>query len=352
MKAAVLYQTGKPLVIEENIIIPELKAEQVLVKIAYSGLCHSQLMEVQGDRGKDHYLPHLLGHEGSGIVIKVGKKVKKVKPGDYVILGWIKGEGNDAGGTTYRKGSTIINAGSVTTFSNYSVVSENRCVKLPEGIPLDIAVLFGCAIPTGAGIVINEIAPQQKDVVAVFGLGGIGLSALMAIHIFECQKVIAIDIEEDKLIIAKDFGATHTVNSKKENPIDVIRQFTNGKGADYSIEAAGTTLAIEQAFQSVHSQGGLCIFASHPKADDRIRIDPYDLICGKQIRGTWGGNCNPDRDIPRFAKLYRDGKLPLKKMISHRYSLDTINEALNDLKERRIIRALIEINTTLMETPK
>ena len=348
MKAAILYQINQPLVIEEGIVIPILNPGQVLVKIAYSGLCHSQLMEARGYRGEDKYLPHLMGHEGSGVVVAIGEKVSKVKPDDYVILGWIKGRGENVIGTQYQKGNAIINAGAVTTFSEYTIISENRCVKLPEGVPLDVAVLFGCAILTGAGIVINEIHLQKENSIAIFGIGGIGLSALMAARLSECRPpVIAVDIEDEKLNLAMEFGATHVVNSRKKNPVQTIKQITNGTGVDYSIEAAGITSTIEQAFQSVRVQGGLCVFASHPKAGGKIKLDPYDLICGKQIRGTWGGGCDPDRDIPRFACLYQEGKLPLEKLLTSRYPLENINQALDDLEQRKIIRALIEIDTTL-----
>jgi S-(hydroxymethyl)glutathione dehydrogenase/alcohol dehydrogenase len=348
MKAAVLYHTGQPLVVEDGIEIPELRPEQVLAKLAYSGVCHSQLMEARGYRGDDRHLPHLLGHEGSGVVIDVGAKVKKVKPGDYIILGWIKGEGHDiVGGTRYQKGDTIINAGPVTTFNEYGVVSENRCVKLPDGIPLDIAVLFGCAIPTGAGIVFHEIRLMPENSIAVFGLGGIGLSALMAILLFECRTVIAVDIEGDKLQLAKHFGATHVIDSSKENPVEAIRQITGGRGVDYSIEAAGIAKTIEQAFLSVRTQGGRCVFASHPRTGETIKLDPFDLISGRQIIGTWGGSCKPDEDLPRFARIYSEGKLPLEQLLSHRYSLENINQALDDLEKRKVVRALIEIETNL-----
>ena len=348
MKAAVLYQTGQPLFVEDGIEIPALHPEQVLVKLAYSGVCHSQLMEVRGYRGHDRHLPHLLGHEGSGVVIDIGAKVTKVKRGDYVILGWIKGEGHDiVGGTRFQKGDTVINAGAITTFNEYAVVSENRCVKLPEGIPLDIAVLFGCAIPTGAGIVFHEIRLVPENSIAVFGLGGIGLSALMTILLFECRTVIAVDIEGNKLQLARHFGATHVIDSSKENPVEAIRQITDGRGVDYSIEAAGIAKTIEQAFLSVRTQGGRCVFASHPRAGETIELDPFDLICGRQITGTWGGSCKPDEDIPRLASLYREHNLPLGNLLSHRYSLENINQALNDLEERKIVRALIEIETNL-----
>lgn len=343
MKAAVLYKTGSPLVVENDIEIPDLQKGQVLVKMAYSGLCHSQLMEVRGKRGKDPYLPHMLGHEGSGTVIRIGDGVSKVRPGDKVILGWIKGSGMDVPGAQFRKGDVTINAGGVTTFSNYTIVSENRCVRLPDGVPMDIAVLFGCAIPTGAGIVMNRIKPEKGSTIAIIGLGGIGLSALMTAALYDCSTVIAVDIEDDKLLLAKDLGATHIINSAKQEPLSAITEITEGKGVDYSIEAAGLVRTIEMAFRAVKKFGGLCVFASHPHAGARIEIDPYDLICGKKIEGSWGGSTIPDLDIPKLASLYLDGRLPLERFIDRRYNLDEINQALNDLESRKVLRALIEI---------
>lgn len=340
--AAVLFETNKPLVITDKIIAPELLPGQVLVKVAYSGLCHSQLMEVRGKRGEDKFLPHMLGHEGSGTVVDVGLGVSKVNVNDKVILGWIKGIGMDAPGTRYKHGNIIINAGGVTTLSNYAIVSENRCVKLPDGIPLDVAVLFGCAIPTGSGMVMNHINPAPGSSFVVFGLGGIGLSALMATQLYEPAMVIAVDVEESKLQIAHEFGATHTINSMKSDILSEILSITQGKGADFCIEAAGLAATIETAFKSVRKFGGLCVFASHPKNGDKITIDPYDLICGKRLEGSWGGESKPDRDIPRLAELYIQGKLPLEKMLSHRYGLSQINQAMDGLEQRKIVRALIE----------
>ena len=170
MKAAVLHKTGHPLVIESDLQIPPLKPEQVLVKVEYSGVCQSQLMEVRGKRGIDHHLPHLLGHEASGVVLDVGKDVSKVRKSEKVVLTWIRGDGTECAGAKYQKGDAIINSGPVTTFNNFTVVSENRCVKLPEGVPMDLAPLLGCAIPTGAGIIFNTIQPKPNNTLAVLGL--------------------------------------------------------------------------------------------------------------------------------------------------------------------------------------
>jgi len=345
-KAAILYEINEPLQVEE-LTIPDLQPGQVLVKLAYSGVCRSQLMEVRGHRGKDKYLPHLLGHEGTGRVVDIGQKVKKVSPGDYVILSWIVSSGSNAGGTKYQKGETVINAGPVTTFSGYSIVSENRCVKLPDELPLDVGALLGCAFPTGAGMIFNEINLQPESSIAIFGLGGVGISALVGARVFRCRTIIAVDVENDKLELARDLGAHYIVNGMKNNPVEIIRDITNDKGVDYSIEAAGLVSTIEQAFESVRMAGGLCVFATHPKIGNKIKLDPFDFICGKQIKGSWGGKCDLDRDIPRFARLYAEGKLPLDKLINQRYSLEAINTALEDLELKKVVRALIEIDTEL-----
>ncbi|UCH74982.1 MAG: zinc-binding dehydrogenase [Rhodospirillales bacterium] len=347
MKAAVLTEPGQPLAILPGIEVPDLGPGQVLVRIAYSGVCHSQLMEARGRRGEDPWLPHLLGHEGSGKVVAVGEAVTKVAPGDYVILGWIKGAGADGGGTRYHRDGTIINAGGVTTFNEQAVVSENRLVRLPAGLPLDIAVLFGCAVPTGAGILTNEIRPEPGSTIAFFGLGGIGLSALMASALFDCKRVIAVDVSDQKLELAGSFGADVTINSKSCDPVAEILRITDGRGVDYSIEASGVCAVIESAFEVVRAGGGLCVFASHPKHGDRISLDPFALISGRQIRGSWGGRSNPDTDIPRFAELYAEGFLPLEKLITRRYKLEEINTALDDLEAGRVGRPLIEIDPDL-----
>lgn len=352
MKAAVLARLNEPLYVVSGIECAAPGRGQVLVKLAYSGVCHSQLMEVRGRRGADAYLPHLLGHEGTGKVIEVGEGVSKVKPNDLVVLGWIKGSGLDGGSVRYRCAcmSQDINAGGVTTINEYALVSENRIVPLPAGVPLDVAVLFGCAVPTGAGIMTNDLRPAPGSSVAIFGLGGIGMSALMATMLFECANVIAVDVTADKLSLATSFGATHTINATQTDPIREIHSMTGGLGVDYAVEASGQVSVIEQAFESVRRGGGVCVFASHPEHGKRISIDPYELICGKQIRGSWGGSSNPDRDIPIFAKLYLEGRLPLEKLITKRYPLEAINQALDDLEQHRVGRPLIEIDTTLGES--
>lgn len=342
MKAAVLFETGKPLEIIDIPTVPELQKGQVLVQIVYSGLCHSQLMEVRGGRGEDPYLPHMLGHEGVGIVKCVGDDVTKVTEGDVVVMGWIKGEGHNVGGGLYEYEGQTINSGGVTTFAEYSITSENRLVKLPQGMPWRLAILLGCALPTGAGLVMNELKPEPYTTIAFFGLGGIGLSALIAAQLYQPSRLIAVDIEDDKLALAKELGATDIINSKNVDPVEAIHALIPG-GVDYSLEAGGLALTIEQAFNSVRDGGGQCIFASHPPEDQHIKLEPHAFHRGKNIRGSWGGGAQPDRDIPRLVEIYQSHQLPLERLISSTYSLDEINQALDDLEARKIVRALIEV---------
>jgi S-(hydroxymethyl)glutathione dehydrogenase/alcohol dehydrogenase len=339
MKAAVLSTINSDLEIISDIEIPLCQNGQVLVKILYSGLCHSQLMEVRGKRGEDKYLPHMLGHEGVGVIKNIGEGVTKVSVGDKVVLGWIKGHGIDALGTVYNSPIGKINAGAVTTFSEYSIVSENRVVKLPLNIAPKTAVLLGCALPTGAGIVLNQLKPKANSTVGVYGLGGIGLSALLAINHFKPENIVAFDIEDSKLKLAIELGATHCYSVDDKGIAQFNKDFP--QGLDSIIEAAGKTSTIEAAFSLIKRGGGRCIFASHPPIGELIKIDPFELICGKSIEGSWGGATQPDQDLPIIVDIINKYQLPVEKLLSNEYSLEEINQALDDLEQRKITRALI-----------
>lgn len=349
MKAAVLFETGKPLRLIDGIEIPALRAGQVEVEIAYSGVCHSQLMEVRGKRGEDRYLPHLLGHEATGIVRATGDGVRKVSVGDKVILGWIRGQGMEAPGALYNWRGQVINSGGITTFNERAIVAENRLTPLPKGLSMDLGVLFGCAIPTGAGLALNEIDITPNDTVVVFGIGGIGAIALMYARCHKPKKLIAVDVKEEKREAALKLGATHALNGDDSDILEQVMALTDGMGADYALDAAGHTVTIELAFNSVRRNGGRCVFASHPAAGQKISIDPFELVNGKQIQGSWGGGTRPDQDVPRFHQMAVDQNLPLNNMITKRYSLDNVNVALDDLEAGRVMRPLLEINPSLGE---
>jgi S-(hydroxymethyl)glutathione dehydrogenase / alcohol dehydrogenase len=342
--AAVLYKINQPLKIEE-LNIPELKPGQVLVNVVYSGVCHSQLNEVKGLKGEDKFLPHTLGHEGSGVVETIGAGVGKVKPGDKVVLTWIRGSGADVPSALYtRKDGSIVNSGAVSTFMTKAVISENRLVKIPDEMPLREATLLGCAIPTGAGVVINTAKLSKGDTVAILGIGGVGLSALLAAKFKQASTIIAIDVFNHKLDNALKFGATHVINAKNREVLSEILRITDKRGVDFAIECAGRKESMEIAFQSVRDNGGLCVLAGNLPQGECISLNPFNLIRGKRIVGSWGGETQPDRDVPRYVEYFLSGALPLDQLITHSYSLVEVNKALGDLENGRIGRALIDMN--------
>ena len=342
MRAAVLRSPGEPLTIEDGITVPKPGPGQVLIAMHYAGLCRSQLLEARGLRGEDRFLPHLLGHEGCGTVATAGAGVSKVSQGDRVVLTWIKASGADSGGTTLQLGDETIHAGPVTTFSEYTLVSENRCVPCPESLPSDVAVLLGCALLTGGGIVRHTLAANEGDSLGVVGVGGVGASALIEATLAGCMPRLAIDVCQQKLDLARRLGATHTIDASQEDALTAVLAEVPG-GLDHCVEATGTVSGIELAFELIRRGGGELVFASHPPFGERVSFDPFEMISGKQVRGSWGGDARPDLDIPRYAGLYEEQRLPLRELLTAPYSLDKINQALDDLEQGQIPRGLIEI---------
>lgn len=340
-QAAVLRKIGEPLEVLE-IELPELKRGQILVKVFYSGICRSQLMEMTGGRGEDPWLPHLLGHEGSGQVIAIGDGVKKVAVDDEVVLTWIKCSGIDADGAVYKSSIGNINAGRVTTLARYTVVSESRLALKPKCLANDIAALYGCAIPTGAGMVLNEIKPNQDSVCLVYGLGGIGISALAMLKAMNVKKIIAIDSNSEKLKLAISLGAHLAIDATNKNFEQAVLAEID-QGVDYCIESCGTVETIERGYSFIRKFGGKLIFASHPPHGGLIRINPHDLISGKNIQGTWGGNVYPDRDISSMSELFMLKKVDLNVLITRQYSLEQVNEAFYDLERGAVFRPIINM---------
>jgi len=323
-RAAILWQLNAPLVIDE-VQIPSLKRGQALIKILYSGVCRAQYNEMTGLKGPDKFLPHLLGHEASGFVADTGQGVTKIKNNDYVCLSWIKGQGLDAFNSKYKLGSRTINAGAVTTFSDYAVVSENRVIKIPKTAPADVAAITGCAVATGCGIIYNTLKAAKNSSVIVFGVGGVGLSVILGAKLRGCPKIIAVDVVDAKLKFAKRLGATHLVNASKSNVLKSINAILP-KGADYTVDASGNKTAMENAFAAIKDTG-VCVIAGNLSKDEKIELHPFELIKGKRIIGTWGGETLPDCDIPAYLKAYAQGKLPIDRMITHRFDLENINKA-------------------------
>ena len=341
-EAAVLFSPDRPLSVV-SLSLPDLKPGQVLVDVAFSGICGSQLLEVRGKRGPDPFLPHTLGHEGSGRVVEVGSGVAKVKPGDTVVLSWIKGSGADVSSTIYTGPEGPVNSGAISTLVRRTIASENRVTPISNKVPLREAALLGCAVPTGAGAVMSTAKIHSGSSIAIFGVGGIGLSAVMMANLMNATTIIAVDVLEYKLELARKLGATHLINASQQEPSAVIPEITKGQGVDYSVEASGRQKAMEMAFKVVRDNGGLCVLVGNLSYGERISLDPFDLIRGKRIVGTWGGEIQPDRDIPIYVDLYVSGKLDLSALITHEYRLEEINQAFDDLQQGKVGRALVSM---------
>ena len=338
--AAVLVEPGRPLALEE-LDVPSLAPGQALVEIAWSGVCHTQVLECRGHRGADRHLPHCLGHEGAGIVRDLGPGTTKVRSGDAVVLSWIKGSGRDVPGAVYQGRGRRVHAGAVTTFSQHAVVSENRLTPLPAGIGLREAAALGCALPTGLGAVLNTARPRAGDALAVFGTGGIGLCAVAAGAVAGCVPVVAIDVRAEKLALARRFGATHTIDAASEDVASVLARLVPG-GLDVAIEATGRPDVMAQALAAVRDRGGTAVVVGNARHGERLVFDPFELNRGKRLLGTWGGDSDPDRDFPRYARLVAAGRVPAGELLSGPYRLADVNRALDDLERGVAARPLIE----------
>ena len=333
-KAAILTELNQPLTISEISMQAPLRVGQVLVKIFYSGVCGSQLGEIAGKKGVDKYLPHLLGHEASAEVIEIGEGVRFVAPGDKVVMHWKKGLGIDALPAKFEWEGRTVNSGNVTTFSEYSVVSENRLTKIPDDFNLRIAPLFGCAITTGLGVVNNNAKIKIGESVVVFGAGGVGLNIIQGARMAGAWPVIAVDVHANRLEFARNFGATHLINSREEDAFEAIQKIAD-RFADVFIDNTGNTEIISRGYSAVGPNGRV-VLVGVPKADDNISIYSLPLHFGKSITGSFGGQTVPQEDIPRYIKLYRAGLLELDSLVSAEYPLSNINTALDDLKSGKI----------------
>lgn len=340
--AAVLVETGRPLELAD-LEIPKLKAGQVLVEIAFSGVCHTQLLECRGFRGSDPFLPHCLGHEASGTVVDSGDDVTKCRIDDQVILSWIKGSGADVPGSVYDWGRQKVNAGGVTTFMTHAVVSENRVTVLEEGLPLPIASLVGCAGATGAGAVWNAAGLREGETVAVFGTGGVGLCAVAAAAQAKAGTVIAVDLHPVRLALAEELGANLVINASKTDPVEQIRK-AFAAGVDHCIEASGRPSVMRQALTCVRARGGQAVVIGNARHGETLEIDPRELNQGKRLIGTWGGDCEPDRDFAKISRLSINGSLPLQRLIGKHYPLEEVNQALADLETGGVARPLLDMS--------
>lgn len=333
IRAAVLRHTGAELSIEDIFSEP-LERGQVLVKMRYSGICRSQLMEQRGMRGVDKWLPHLLGHEGYGVVQSIGAGVTKCKPGDDVILSWVAGDGINAENALYKdtQGKSI-NSGKITTFSNYTVVSENRIFFAPAGFSERLLALFGCALLTGGGMALKYGGNEFVKNVCVIGFGGIGSAAALVLSGMDKTRIDIVEKYSEKRAQALRMGFRNVHEDFSNIPADY----------DLVIEASGTTDAIEIGFAHL-TDSGILVFASHPEAGSKIVLDPHELIKGKKIFGTWGGDVNPDKDMFEIAEYIHKSGVNLELLLGEIFTIDEVNEGLAYLDSGKPGRPLLILN--------
>jgi S-(hydroxymethyl)glutathione dehydrogenase/alcohol dehydrogenase len=335
MKAAILTELKAPLIVTEIQLPQTLSVGQVLVKIHFSGICGSQLGEIDGVKGEDKFLPHLLGHEASGTVVAVGPGVRQVKANDKVVLHWRKGLGIEAETPHYVWEGKKVNAGWITTLSEYAIVSENRVTTIPAESDLEVAALFGCAVTTGFGIVENNAKIRIGESVVVFGAGGIGLNIVQAAALVSAYPIIAVDLHEDKLHLAKKMGATHVIHNQKENVEQVVSQILEKKGLDVFIDNTGQPSVIELGYHLTHAQGRV-ILVGVPRKGHHINIYSLPLHFGKGLTGSHGGEAIPHQDIARYQQLYQKGRIKLKELITDYFDLHEINEAIAAMRSGKV----------------
>ena len=334
MLAAILAEQNKPLVIDEVELPSKLDFGQVLVKIHYSGICGSQIGEISGVKGPDPYLPHLLGHEGSGIVLQTGPNVTKVKANDHVVLHWRPGKGIEANPPKYKWKGKILNAGYVTTFNEYAIVSENRLTPIPNDYPLEIAPLYGCAVTTGFGVIENNAKLKMGESIVVVGAGGVGLNITQGAKLYNAHPIIAVDRFQNRLELAQKLGATHVVNNSEEPDWqNAILKIVGSSGADVVIDNTGNTEVISLCY-GLTKPKGRTILVGVPKKRNNVSLYTLPLHFGKVLTGTHGGDGNPSIDINRYIKVEATSGIIMSSILSKKkYSLDEINVAINSLKK-------------------
>lgn len=343
-KAAILVEQKKPLIIDYIEFNDRLDYGQVLVEIYYSGICGSQIGEIDGVKGEDKYLPHLLGHEAVGKVLEVGQGVKTVKIDDEVILHWRPSDGLQSNNPSYLWNNKKINAGWVTTFNQYSVVSENRLTKIITNNEMErkSASLYGCAITTGFGVVENNLNLKIGNSLIVFGAGGIGLNIIQAASLIGANPIIAIDVFDNRLSLAKKYGATITLNSRDDDKdFNKLFEICNKYVIDCFVDNTGSPDVIKFGYNIVKSNGCV-VLVGVPKGKTEIYTLP--LHFGKKLFGSHGGDAIPHHDIPRLHNFFKEKNIDLNNLITNEYVIEDINIAIDDMKSGRLSgRCLIKL---------
>jgi alcohol dehydrogenase len=370
IKAAVLkkaelpppYAASRPLDIAELDLAPPGRGE-VLVRIKAAGLCHSDLSVIDGSRPRP--TPMALGHEAAGIVEALGDGASDLKVDDHVVLVFVPSCGRcgpcvagrpalcepgakaNGAGTLLSgerrlafRGEPVNHLLGVSAFATHAVAARESCVKIDPDLPFDLAALFGCAVLTGVGAVVNTAKVEPGQSVAVVGLGGVGLSVVLGARLAGARQIVAVDLSDDKLAFATKLGATHTVNAGSADAANEIKRISGG-GVDVAFEMAGAVAALELAFAAT-ARGGATVTAGLPHPDKRMSLSPLALVAEERtLKGSYVGSSAPQRDVPRYIALFKAGRLPVDQLLTHRLSLSDINEGFDRLREGIGVRQVI-----------
>ena len=360
------YSKSLPLSIEE-VELDGPKEGEVLVQVAGAGLCHSDLSVINGSRPRP--VPMVMGHEAAGIVRDVGPGVKDLKPDDHVVFSFVPCCGGCSmcavgraplcepayeaaitgqllhGGRRFSVsgGEEINHHQGVSGYSEFTVAAPESLIKIEKSYPLETATLFGCAIMTGVGAVVNTAKVQPGTTTAVFGVGGVGLSVVLGLKLVGAYPIIAVDTLMNKLDLAKQAGATHLINASEVDPVSALRDLTGG-GATDVFEAVGSEKALGQAYAATR-KGGRTITVGLPSPESELRIPALSIVAEeRQLLGSYMGSCVPKRDIPRFLELYREGRLQVDVLNSRFISLDQVNEGFDALDQGEVARQIIKFD--------
>lgn len=344
MKAAILVEINGQLTIGE-VALTELSFGQVLVKILASGICGSQLQEIAGNKGNAKFVPHLLGHEGVGIVENVGEGVTKVKKGDKVVMHWRKGDGIESDFPTYMFKGKQMKSGKVTTLSEYSIVSENRITPVPHDTPNELCALLGCGLSTALGTINEEANVKFGESVMIVGAGGLGVNLIKAARAASAYPIIVVDIYDNKKEVCESLGAHLYINCKKDLIKDEIHKAFGMKDIDVIIDTSGNKKSLEDTIPLL-SGSGRYILVGQPKPGESIELLNANHLFGgegKMVKATQGGKFSPTQQIPRYIKMHKAGIISVDEIITHRMGLDEINEAIDLVRSGQASRILIEM---------
>lgn len=339
-RAAILLAQRQPLVLDE-VTLPSLGFGQVLVRMIATRICGSQIGEIDGVKGPDRWLPHLLGHEAAGTVMEIGPEVRHVQPGDRVVCHWRPGRGIEARPPVYDWNGRPVNAGCITTFQDLAILSENRVTRVPPDTDPEVCCLLADTLTTGFGVINHDAAVRLGEAVVIIGCGGIGLGTVLGAHLAGAHPVVAVDLQDHKLEKARAFGATHTVNSARTPDLraSVLEQL-GGQPPDVVVDGTGQPSVLAQAF-ALAGPKGRCIGVGVMAHDRQLSLNTLPLHHGKVLTGSEGGGSRPADDIPRYLRMMKAGRFDPRGMVSHRLPLEDINDGIARMRSGEVIHALV-----------